>query len=583
MTTTRPLIEIENLHHTYEERVHESIAALRGIDLTIDSGEFVAIVGPNGSGKTTLARHLNALLLPTEGMVRVAGMDTREQTLWSDVRSTVSMVFQHPEDQIVATTVEDDVAFGPENVGVPPEDIDRRVREALERVDMWRHRARAPHLLSAGQQQRVAIAGALAMEPECLVLDEATAMLDPRGRQELLNILRTLHSEGITLLFITHHMTEASLADRVVVLNEGRIAFDGSPERLFSTLDLISSLGLDVPPLIALSARLRRHWDDLPKAPMSPEGLADALVDRFENLSSVPGTHSRMPSGERLVSVEDVRHIYLDGTPLSTLSLDGVSFAVQEGESIALLGATGAGKSTLLEHVAGIIPPQEGEVVLDGRSIRAWRKSPKELRERVGLVFQRPEEQLFETYVGDDVAFGPRQLELDRDAVRERVRWAMDVVGLPFQTYKDRFTQQLSGGERRKAALAGVLALRPRLLLLDEPTAGLDPQARRDLLSLLRRLRREEGLTLVIATHNMEDVTALCDRAVVMDEGRVVLTGTIQDVFAQADRLRALGLDVPPIVALAHALRDRGLSIPEDVLTVDDAERVLLAGEGVPS
>jgi energy-coupling factor transport system ATP-binding protein len=584
MEVVEPLIEVRNLHHTYGGDGSVRVDALRGISFTLGPGEFVALVGANGSGKTTLARHLNALLIPTEGQVRVTDRDTRDRDCWPAVRSQVAMVFQQPEDQIVATTVEDDVAFGPENLGVPPEQIEHRIRWALQTVQMWELRHRPPHLLSAGQQQRVAIAGALAMQPRCLVLDEATAMLDPAGREAVLALAHKLHSDGITIVLITHSMTQVTEAERVIALSEGRMAFDGPPRRLFSTPSLLGQIGLEPPPPMALAQRLCRRWPDFPNSLTTSE-LADALAPRlagFSSPASLPagedGAASLPPvsDGLPLLSTSDLKHTYLSGTPLATLSLDGVSLEVQVGEIVALLGPTGSGKSTLLQLAAGLLQPEAGAVILAGRSVNDGVER-RTLRKQVGMLFQRPEEQLFETYVGDDVAFGPRQLGLDRSAVRERVRWAMETVGLPFTAYKDRFTQGLSGGERRKAALAGVLALRPSLLLLDEPTAGLDPETRRKLLTTLQRLNEEEGMTLVIATHNMDDVAALAGRAYVLENGRVALHGTTRDIFSRPERLRALGLDLPAAVSIMAALRERGLTLPSGILTLDEAEDTILS------
>lgn len=582
MEAAQPLIEIRDLHHTYKRDGAAPVEALRGVNLTLRNGEFIAVVGANGSGKTTLARHLNALLLPTQGCVRVADLDTRDRTAWPAIRSQVAMVFQRPEDQIVATTVEDDVAFGPENLGLPPEEIQNRVRWALETVGMWDHRHRPPHLLSVGQQQRVAIAGALAMRPRCLVLDEATAMLDPAGRREVLALLRRLHAQGTTIVLITHWMSEATLGERVVVLAEGRVAFDGPPRRLFADPDRLAPMGLEPPPVAILAARLARYWPGFPSTVLTTEELIDALVPRLlgscDSSPSRSFTCQRSPSdGRPFVAIRDLRYTYLSGTPLAAVALAGVNLQVQAGQAVALLGPTGSGKSTLLQHVAGLLRPQAGKVLLASHDLSAPSTDRRFLRDQVGMLFQRPEEQLFETYVGDDVAFGPRQLGKDREAVRHRVRWAMETVGLSFTAYKDRFTQSLSGGERRKAALAGVIALRPRLLLLDEPTAGLDPRTRRDLLGTLRRLNQEEGLTLVVATHNMDDVAALAKRVYVLEEGRVVLQGPTHRVFSQAERLRALGLGVPAMVSVMAALRDRGLSVPLDVLTLGEAEALLLS------
>ncbi|MBN1936146.1 MAG: ATP-binding cassette domain-containing protein [Anaerolineae bacterium] len=243
----------------------EPVQALRGVDLDIAAGEYVAVVGANGSGKTTLARHLNALLLPTAGDVWIDGRNTHDPAAIRAIRADVQMVFQSPADQIVATVVQEDVAFGPENLGVPVAELPLRVREALERVSMWPARHRPPHMLSAGQQQRVAVAGALAMRPRCIVFDEAAAMLDPAGRRDLLQIIDALHAAGLTVITITHAMEEAARAGRVVVMHQGRIVFDGSPTELFTHPDL-SSWSLLPPPVVQLAARLRAHIPDLPPA-----------------------------------------------------------------------------------------------------------------------------------------------------------------------------------------------------------------------------------------------------------------------------------------------------------------------------
>jgi energy-coupling factor transport system ATP-binding protein len=610
MEVVEPLIEIRNLHHTYGGNGSVRVDALRGINLTLDPGEFVALVGANGSGKTTLARHLNALLTPTEGQVRVADKDTRDRANWPTIRSEVAMVFQQPEDQIVATTVEDDVAFGPENLGVPAGQIERRTRWALQTVQMWDLRHRPPHLLSAGQQQRVAIAGALAMQPRCLVLDEATAMLDPAGRDAVLALAHQLHGEGMAIVLITHSMSEVTHAERVIALAEGRIAFDGTPRSFFTRPDL-EPIGLEPPVPTVLAQRLSRHWPDLPADILTASELADALaprIARFSSRSSLsPSTGSscrangvaslpvrvdevaslptrsggdaslpRLPDVLPLLSTSHLKHTYLSGTPLAATSLQQVSLEVYDGEVVALLGPTGSGKSTVLQLAAGLLEPEGGQVTLAGQDVNAG-MDRRTLRGLVGMLFQRPEEQLFETYVGDDVAFGPRQLGLDRTAVRERVRWAMETVGLPFAAYKDRFSQGISGGERRKAALAGVLALRPRVLLLDEPTAGLDPQTRRTLLATLQRLNEEEGMTLVIATHNMDDVAKLAGRAYVLENGRIALHGTTRDIFSQSERLQALGLDLPAAASIVASIRERGLALPVGALTVDETEHTILS------
>ena len=271
-------IRAEHLSHVFHAGEEDAYRALSDVSLSVDEGEFLAVLGTNGSGKSTLARHFNALLLPTEGRCTVAGLDTKETAdLWR-IRQLVSMVFQNPDNQIIAAVVEDDVAFGPENLGIEPAEIRMRVRDALTAVGMERYRTAAPHLLSGGQKQRVAIAGALAMNTRCLVLDEPTAMLDPIGRQDVLETVRRLHREnGITVVYITHFMEEAAAADRVVVMEEGRIAAEGSPREVFQDVGGMKARGLDVPLAVEVASLLREAGVSLPADLLTDEELVSAL------------------------------------------------------------------------------------------------------------------------------------------------------------------------------------------------------------------------------------------------------------------------------------------------------------------
>ena len=271
-----PIVEVSGLKHNYQG--DEAVLALAGIDVSINAGEFVAVIGRNGSGKSTLAKHLNAILLPDAGEVLVNGMNTRDETLLWQIRQSAGMVFQNPDNQIVATIVEEDVAFGPENLGVPTEEIHTRVDDSLRQVDRLEYRGHAPHLLSGGQKQRVAIAGILAMRPSIIVLDEATAMLDPVGRAEVMStLLRLNREEGITVIMITHHMDEAVQADKVFVLDEGRIVLRGSPVDVFSQYEILQGLGLDVPVAARLARELRDAGVMLPEGILTVSQLVGAL------------------------------------------------------------------------------------------------------------------------------------------------------------------------------------------------------------------------------------------------------------------------------------------------------------------
>ena len=274
------MLQTEHLSFTYpaEEGVSAPTTALEDVSLSIEKGSFVVVLGHNGSGKSTLAKHMNAVLLPSGGTVYVEGMDTKDEALLLEIRRRVGMVFQNPDNQIVANVVEEDVAFAPENLGVPSEEIRQRVDDALAAVGMSEFTRHAPHLLSGGQKQRVAIAGVIAMAPECIVLDEATAMLDPSGRREVLSAIRTLNKErGITVVLITHHMDEAMDADRLIVMNDGRLVMDGTPAEVFTQVDALRAMGLAAPDTVELLYGLRQNGMDVPLDALTVDACADAI------------------------------------------------------------------------------------------------------------------------------------------------------------------------------------------------------------------------------------------------------------------------------------------------------------------
>ena len=272
------MISVQNVTFEYiREEGTEPVTAMKNVSFELETGTFTAIIGKNGSGKSTLAKNLNGLLLPTEGDILVGGYNTKDEAHIWDVRQTAGMVFQNPDNQLVSAIVEDDVAFGPENLGVEPEEIRRRVDKALEAVNMGQFRKKAPHLLSGGQKQRIAIAGVVAMKPRCIIFDEPTAMLDPKGRKEIMAIIDELHREGITAVLITHFMEEAVRADRVIIMNEGSILLDGTPAEVFSHAELMKSVNLDVPPIVELADKLRENGVDVPHEIITEEEMVEFL------------------------------------------------------------------------------------------------------------------------------------------------------------------------------------------------------------------------------------------------------------------------------------------------------------------
>ena len=280
-----PIIKVENLLHTYVSSDDEAVTiALDGINLEVEKGTFVTVLGHNGSGKSTLAKHLNAILLPMGGHVYVNGMDTADIDMMLEIRRCVGMVFQNPDNQIVATVVEEDVAFAPENLGYPPDEIRRRVDEALKIVDMYDYREHAPHLLSGGQKQRVAIAGVLAMSPECVVFDEPTAMLDPQGRESVIRVIRDLRdNHGVTVILITHHMDEAVDADRLVVMSDGKIVMDGCPREVFTDIDRMRAFGLSAPDTVLILNELKEDGFNIPLDALTVDECAQVIYDAFNS------------------------------------------------------------------------------------------------------------------------------------------------------------------------------------------------------------------------------------------------------------------------------------------------------------
>ena len=591
--------------------------ALDGIDLNIEDGEFFCILGGNGSGKSTFAKHLNALLQPDAGTVRINGMDASDPELVYDIRSTAGMVFQNPDDQLVATLVEDDVAFGPENLGVPSAQIAQRVREALKGVGLVGFERHETHALSGGQKQRVALAGVLAMEPRVLILDEASSMLDPRGRKGLMKVCRALHDRGMTIVMITHFMEEAAEADRVAVFRAGRVAMLGAPEEILTRADELAQLNLDMPASCCLGRALRAKGVPVCAQVREADMVAEiAQVYAERSGADVAGRPSAsdsrvldhassaadgMVASEPVIEISHLSHSWSlsarerrrwrkrsttvgasgkqalwGNDPNSPWALRDVSLTVRRGEFLGLAGHTGSGKSTLVQHLNGLIRPQEGSVCALGLDLSS-KKGAAAVKAKVGVVFQYPERQLFAETVAQDVAFGPRNLGLPQDEVVRRVATSLARVGLDLAAIGDKSPFELSGGQQRRVAFAGVLAMEPEVLVLDEPMAGLDPAARRDFLELIDRLHRE-GLTVVMVSHSMDDLANCCDRIVVMNEGAVFADGTPAQVFAHANELKSIGLGVPAAQRMALSLVQAGVPLRCDKLYTVESLADELAG-----
>lgn len=537
--------------------------ALDDVTLEVCRGERVCVLGANGSGKSTLASVICGLLAPDEGDVELAGHavctgGVPDLAAYRDARRQLGLVFQNPDDQIVTSVVADDVAFGPENLGVPRTQIATRVARELRRVAMEKYAHADPSRLSGGQRQRVCIAGALAMEPAVLVLDEPSSLLDVRGRAAIMRVMGRLAAAGATLVHVTHFMDEALAADRVVVMQHGRVALEGTPDEVFATKNaqVIEALGLEMPFGARLAAALRANAAD---------GKVAAVAGPSGEKPAAPAPAAEPPA----ILARDLGFSYGPGAQ----ALDGVSLEVPVRATTAIVGQTGSGKSTLLRLLCGLEAADAGSLTVCGINA-ATKRGRRQVRRAVGYVMQHPERQLFAQTVAEDVAFGPRNQGLSAAEVERRVAHALDLVGLADR--RDASPFELSGGQQRLAAIAGVLAMEPELLVLDEPTAGLDPRGRARLRALMADLAAH-GVTLLQVTHSMEDA-ARADHVVVLDQSHVLAAGTPAEVFCPANepQLTAVGLGLPRPLAYAreHALDARPLTLEALVaaLRAQDAE-----------
>ena len=578
------MIEFNEVYFEYKSHSVEqpSVKAINGITEQIREGDFVVILGRNGSGKSTLARLMNALLLPVRGTVVVSGMQTTEEGMIWDIRKALGMVFQNPDNQIVATTIEEDLAFGPENLGIEPSEIRKRIDASIKYVGMERYMHHSPHMLSGGQKQRIAIAGILAMEPRCIVLDESTSMLDPRGRREVMDLIKTLnHDKKITIILITHHMDEAVHADSVFVMEDGKISMKGSPRQIFGKVEELKDAGLDVPQVTALMQGLKSRGLILDETCLTIDEAAQSIISILSSnqilhvKTDIPREILSAQPAERevIARVTDLTHTYMPGTAYEQKALDHISFEIYKGEILGVIGHTGSGKSTLVQHLNGILKPTSGSLEVAG--LKADGKALKELRQKVGLIFQYPEQQLFEETVYKDIIFGLNRMGLSSEETERRVKHVMQVLELP-DNVLEKSPFELSGGQKRRVAIAGVLVMEPKILILDEPTAGLDPRGSREVFSILSELNRLSGTTIIIISHNMDDIAAFCSRVAVLNKGRLEMMGTPKEVFSDVNRLKEFDLDIPRIAELFRNLALEGYSFEESILTVPQAEDAII-------
>jgi len=557
-------IEVKDVVFSYDISDEESDKAPRyaldGISVSIEKGSYTAILGSNGSGKSTLAKIIDILEVPDSGKVVIFGKDAGDDNLFWDIRSNCCCVFQNPDNQIVGTIVEEDVAFGPENLGVPNPELRERVDQALKDVGLYELRHRDTSALSGGQKQKLAIAGALAMQPDILILDEATAMLDPSSRDDFLEIVEKMRAQkGLTLITITHDMTEALRCDKLVIVNKGKVAMEGAPEEIFMSDDLWQ-YGLKRPVKFNFAFEIAKLTDSkLTKEDLvSDETLTAALTKMLKK----PGikypeyiNHSEDKKEEReiILSVKDLSYTY-DGSDVK--ALDNINLDIRKGEVLGIVGESGCGKTTLISHMNAIFRPVQGDVIVhtkDGDLSCKNKKDTMKIRQNVGLVFQYPEYQLFEETVYKDICYGLKKMGIPKTELSKMAYDAAMKVGLSTDEINSS-PFELSGGQKRRAAMAGVLAMNPGILVLDEPASGLDPRGRQEMFAIIKSLR-DSGTTIILVSHNMDEAAVNCDRICLIDGGKITAVGTPYELF-QKERADELGIQIPRITRFSSLLKN---------------------------
>jgi energy-coupling factor transporter ATP-binding protein EcfA2 len=540
--------------------------ALSDINLKIRPGEIVLVTGPAGSGKTTLCSCVNGLVPhyhegELSGQVIVRSYDTQRARI-GGLASLVGMVFQDPESQLVTSSVADEVAFGPENLGVPRPEINQRVVEALSATRLLGFEDREPHNLSGGEQQACAIAATYSMHPEIYVMDEPLANLDPAGRQQVLRVLIEVAKQRQKTLVIVEHSLEEVLpmVDRVLVMDGGQIVRDGAVEEVLAAGDI---------PRVFTRPAIVRLADTFGLSPMtfSAEKFYSELNTRkpLGVIEFSDGVVSRsVPSSTPIIEIQEVHYHYPGQVP----ALKGVNLIVHAGELVAILGRNGSGKTTLARHIIGLLQPERGRVIVSGRDVALT--PTHELTQEIGFCFQNPNHQLVAFNVRDEMTFGLKAHNIDPAEFDQRVNHALELVHM--LDFIDAEIFDLGKGQKQRLALASVLTLNPKILIIDEPTTGQDPQMTREIFEILKHLN-DLGTTILMITHRVDYAAAYAGRAVVMNRGEVAFDGPVLELISDPELMQANSLDVPDITKLALRLRKHG--VPPSIIKYEELERYI--------
>jgi energy-coupling factor transport system ATP-binding protein len=556
MNPSSPAVTIEDLTFTYAQ---DKVPALKNLKGQIEDSSFVCILGHGGAGKSSLCYSLNGLIPhffkgPYHGRVLVKGLEVRSNKV-PRLSTRVGLVLQDFEAQLFSTNVELEMAFGPENHGLPVSEIDRRITQYLKIIGLESYRQRQPATLSGGQKQRLAIGSILALEPDVLVMDEPTTDLDPKGAEEVLALSGYLRRQGRTMVMVVPEPEMALLADQVWLMRAGEIVAQGEPAQILTDLSGIQRCGVKPPCFVELFKAL-----DWPGQPLILESALALIEEQGLVKNRKPFTQPDLafpPTGSDIITTEGLGYCY----PLSEQkALEGVDLKIGEGEFVALLGQNGSGKTTLAKHFNGLIKPSLGGVWITGKPISDFNHMT--LAQKVGYVFQNPDHQIFARTVQEEVGFSLKMMGLDPVSIKKRVEEVLEVVGL--QGYEKKVPFTLTKGERQRVAVASVLAAQPQVIVLDEPTTGLDYAHQRNMMELLKSLN-QKGHTIVIITHSMWVAAEYARRTIVMKNGVVFLEGPTRIVFSDEKKLAEASLSPPPLVQLSNRLGLQALTLEQMV------------------
>ncbi len=570
---------VENVSFRYEG---SDTYALNNVSFKVHRGELLAIMGPNGAGKTTLCYLLSGIIPNIyggvrKGRIRVLGKDPWDYPIYETAK-TVGILLQDPETQLIMPSVFAELAFGPANLGVPKDEILRRIRETLKIIGLEGFEDRHPRELSGGQKQRAALGAILTMMQELIVLDEPTSQLDPIGTTEVFNAIKKLKEMGKTIILTSHKTEEvAKLADNVIILNDGKIVAQGSPEKVLSDVELLEEVGVKPIDYSRYFYEISRKGVKVSEIPVFLEeavSLAEKLIKK-RALSVKPLKYSCSKESEKrepIIRIENLTYVYPGEPPVTALK--DINLTIYKGDFIGIIGQNGSGKTTLVKNIVGLLRPTKGKIYFHGEDVSKY--TVGELARRIGLILQNPDYQLFALSCEEEVAFGLKNIGLDEKEIEKRIEESLKFVGLYEKRHKYPFA--LSFGDRRKLAVAVVVAMRPEVIIMDEPTTAQDYKGRYILAELAKKVHEEYGSTIIMISHDMDLIAKYAKRVIVMANGRIIADAHTRKVFQMHDVLRKAFLKPPQITRFAQSLSKYNVS-PE-VITVDEMLEVLKPSTG---